>query len=77
MGNMQMSLDKDFDSVPIKDASKAKDIISAIKKTEDKYQDELEEMYKNIQENLLKRMRRAVPVTGKKFDWDGPVGIIR
>jgi hypothetical protein len=22
-------------------------------------------------------MRRAVPVTGKKFDWDGPVGIIR
>jgi len=34
-------------------------------------------MYKNIQDNLLKRMRRAVPVTSKKFDWDAPVGIIK
>jgi enoyl reductase-like protein len=48
MGNMQMSLDKDFDSVAVKDAANAKEIIKAIKKAEDKYQDELEEMYKNI-----------------------------
>jgi hypothetical protein len=34
-------------------------------------------MYQNIQENLLKRMRRAVPVTGQKFDWDKPISIIK
>jgi len=36
MGNMQFTLDKTFDSIPVKDASSAKDIIAAIKKTEDK-----------------------------------------
>ena len=36
MGNMQFSLDKTFDSIPVKDASSAKEIVAAIKKTEDK-----------------------------------------
>lgn len=36
MGNMQFNLDKTFDSIPVKDASSAKDIVAAIKKTEDK-----------------------------------------
>ena len=36
MGNMQMSLDKDYDSIALKNASDTKDVIAAIKKTEDK-----------------------------------------
>ena len=36
MGNMQMTLDKEFDSLALKNAGDAKDIIAAIKKTEDK-----------------------------------------
>ena len=36
MGNMQMTLDKEFDSIALKNASDAKDVIAAIKKTEDK-----------------------------------------
>ena len=36
MGNMQMSLDKDFDSIAVKNAADAKEILKAIKKTEDK-----------------------------------------
>lgn len=34
-------------------------------------------MYDNIQEHLLKRIRRAVPVTGQKFDWNKPLGLIK
>jgi DNA-binding GntR family transcriptional regulator len=33
-------------------------------------------MYENIQEQILKRIRRGVLVTGQKFDWDRPVGLI-
>lgn len=36
MGNMQMSLDQSFDSIPVKNVTDAQDVISAIKKTEDK-----------------------------------------
>jgi|TARA_B110001450_G_C17563791_1_gene457896 hypothetical protein len=36
MGNMQMSLDKEFDSIALKNAADTKDVIAAIKKTEDK-----------------------------------------
>jgi hypothetical protein len=36
MGNMQFSLEKSFDAIPVKDAASAKDIIAAIKKVEDK-----------------------------------------
>lgn len=36
MGNMQFSLEKTFDSIPVKDISSPKDIVAAIKKTEDK-----------------------------------------
>lgn len=36
MGNMQFSLEKTFDSIPVKDIASAKDIVAAIKKTEDK-----------------------------------------
>jgi hypothetical protein len=34
-------------------------------------------MYENIQTNTLKRMRRAVPLTGQKFDWDRPIGVAK
>ena len=36
MGNSQFNLDKKFDSINVKDISNAKDIVDAIKKTEDK-----------------------------------------
>ena len=90
MGNMQFNLDKEYDIVLVKDISKASSIVDSIKNIEEKvslfifnfhsflqYQLDLDEMYENIQNNLLKRMRRAVPVTGQKFDWDKPVGIFK
>ena len=36
MGNMQFSLDKQFDSIPVKDVTSAKAVVDAIRKTEDK-----------------------------------------
>uniref|UniRef100_A0A7S3MT64 F-actin-capping protein subunit alpha n=1 Tax=Strombidium inclinatum TaxID=197538 RepID=A0A7S3MT64_9SPIT len=76
-GNIQFNLDKEFADVQVKDASSAHDIMAAIKKTESTYQLNLDDMYQNIQEQLMKRMRRAVPVTGRKFDWEKPAGITR
>jgi len=75
MGNMHFNLSKCLDSVPCRDAANAKDIVAAIKAVEDEYQADLDDMYKDIQQTTLRRMRRAVPVTGQKFDWDRPVGI--
>lgn len=36
MGNMQFNLDQTFENVAVKDSSNAADIITTIKKTEDK-----------------------------------------
>jgi hypothetical protein len=36
MGNMQVGLEKTYDSIPCKDATSAKEIVAAIKKIEDK-----------------------------------------
>jgi hypothetical protein len=36
VGNMMFSLDKSFDSIPVKDSANPKEIIAAIKKVEDK-----------------------------------------
>jgi len=59
MGNLQTNLDKTYDSIPVKDPSDAKQVIAAIKNAEDKYQISLDDLWANMQENLLKRMRRA------------------
>ena len=65
MGNMQFTLDKTFDSIPVKDASSAKDIIAAIKKTEDKKDDEdkkLEKDEKLPEKNNEKKMFRYIAI---------------
>lgn len=36
LGNTQLNLDKDFDSVAVKDFSSAKDIVKALREAEDK-----------------------------------------
>ena len=38
---------------------------------------ELEEMYGQLETLVMKRMRRAVPVTGQKFDWNRADGVIK
>ena len=40
------------------------------------YQDEMEGMYENIQENCLKSMRRGQTKVGTKFNWDKKPDVI-
>ena len=55
MGNMQFTLDKTFDSIPVKDASSAKDIVAAIKKTEDKVSKNFDVIFENSTKMNLKK----------------------
>lgn len=64
MGNMQFSLDKTFDSIPVKDASSAKDIVAAIKKTEDKVSKKFINKFEKI---VPRRARGNVPKYSRKF----------
>lgn len=34
-------------------------------------------MYTKLETLIMKRMRRAVPVTGQKFDWQSVDGVIK
>lgn len=77
IGNLQLNLNKDFDAIPVKDINNADSIIQAIKDTEDKYLQELEVMYERVSTDIMKKIRRAVPVIGQKFDWDRAHGIIK
>ena len=43
MGNLQVNLDKTYDSIPCKDASNAKEVVAAIKNAEDEVKKEAED----------------------------------
>lgn len=72
-----MNLDKEFDAIPVKNITDPSSIVEAINKVEDKYLQELEVMYEHISTDIMKKIRRAVPVTSRKFDWDRAPGIIK
>lgn len=77
MGNMQFNLDKSFDSIPCTNTASAAEVIKSLNSVENKYQLELEEMYSKLEQLIMKRMRRATPVTGQKFDWQRADGVIK
>lgn len=77
IGNLQLNLNKDYDAITVKNISSADSIIAAISATEDKYLQELEEMYERVSTDIMKKIRRAVPVIGQKFDWDRAPGMIK
>jgi len=74
---MQFNLDKSFDSIACSNTSSAADVIKSIGAVENKYQLELEDMYTKLEQLIMKRMRRATPVTGQKFDWQRADGVIK
>mmetsp|Transcript_29778 Transcript_29778/g.21540 ORF Transcript_29778/g.21540 Transcript_29778/m.21540 type:complete len:89 (-) Transcript_29778:83-349(-) len=70
-GNIQFNLQKEFSSVKLS-AADGLTIMKKIDELETAYQKDLEEMHEVTKEDLFKKMRRFVPVTGTKFDWDKP-----
>lgn len=49
-----------------------KGIVQTIKKLEEEYQKTLESTYETVKEHHIKNLRRKLPFTGQKFNWEVP-----
>lgn len=70
-GNIQFSLKKSFEATKLV-SSDGEGITAEINRLETAYQLEIENMHENLRTGMFKKMRRFMPVTGAKFDWDKP-----
>ena len=71
-GNIQFNLKTEF-SENISgddDASIARGIVSTIEKKENDVQMDLEKVYDNFSDHYIKPLRRKLPVTGTKMNWN-------
>lgn len=69
-GNIQFNLSKNFGPLAL-EAADGPNIVKAIKKAETDYQAAIEEVLEGgLKDGLFKRMRRVLPVTGTKFNWE-------
>ena len=62
-GNIQFNMEKKFDPVPLA-AADGPGIAAAIEKLESAHQQSIEDLQEGLQDGILKRMRRRLPVTG-------------
>ncbi len=71
-GNVQFKLKKTFnENLNSKDLNELSDeVISTIKKLEDGIQNELDQIYDSLSDNYLKPLRRRMPITGVKMNWN-------
>ena len=68
-------MEKKFEMLPLSAADGA-GIVAAIEKAETDHQNAIEAVQEGMQDGILKRMRRRLPVTGQKFDWDNPKSML-
>ena len=71
-GNIQFNLDTKFNSTIQggDNNATATNLIEFIKKSENSVQLELEKVYDELSENYIKPLRRKLPVTGTKMNWN-------
>ena len=71
-GNIQFNLDTKFNSTIQggDNNATATNLIEFIKKSENSVQLELEKVYEELSENYIKPLRRKLPVTGTKMNWN-------
>ena len=71
-GNIQFSLDTNFKGTAQggDDNAVAQSLVEFIKSSENSVQLELETVYDELSENYIKPLRRKLPVTGSKMNWN-------
>ena len=71
-GNIQFNLDTKFEGKAEggDDAAIANSLVEFIKKSENSVQLELEKVYDELSENYIKPLRRKLPITGTKMNWN-------
>lgn len=67
-GNIQFHLSKSFTDETL-DSADAAVIVAKIRQLESSYQTVVEETLEHSKEDMFKRMRRVLPITGRKYDW--------
>ena len=67
-GNIQFNLKKQIGPISLT-ASDGPGIVAAIQEQETKYQMGIDEMHDQMKDDVFKKMRRILPVTGQRFQW--------
>jgi F-actin capping protein alpha subunit len=68
-GNVRLLTDKPVSS-SLSFSASASEIVKQISIIERKYQEELNRGFQNLSENAFKGLRRQLPVTRQKMEWD-------
>jgi len=68
-GNVRLLTDKPIVS-SLSSSASASEIVKQIAVIERKYQEELNRGFQNLSENAFKSLRRQLPVTRQKMEWD-------
>jgi len=73
-GNVQLNSDFQPEAIPISlsgdEGKDGKAIVDTISKLETDFHGKFEQFYVDMHDNLFKGMRRILPKTAKKFDWN-------
>ena len=72
-GNVQLKSSKDWAAVTVdgsSDADLAKSIVTSIAAWEAQYETALQELFETMGSTTLKDLRRALPISGSKMNWN-------
>ena len=68
-GNVRLTTDKPV-SASISSTGNASDVVRQIMQVERKYQEDLNRAFASLSEGAFKSLRRQLPVTRQKIEWD-------